>query len=267
MKWKSTNWLYLLGIGLPLALITAFGALLAWPRLLYALPVAALGVICMAALFRKVLFMPRALAEYGDLEPLDLPLPVYGDAGLFTSAAMNKYEFLCRTVEVLSPFRLSGKPPVAVINPGLASLGEDFIRIAAVRELRRYQGAYPVRAALRLLAPPLTAVALVMAAVYFELPVSEWLNPFLLQFAAPFLAMLLLLAHLYFWNRSLSAQDCTLDLFLTGVFPLEQVKRYIIASEEWERRYEKEKHSEFNRRSADTRITQLDRACNNEEDY
>ena len=52
--------------------------------------------------------------------------------------------------------------------------------------------------------------------------------------------------------------DGELDLFLTSVFTVEDVKRYIISVGELERGYEKSKTSTLNQHYINTRLKQLE---------
>ncbi|MEM1483332.1 hypothetical protein V6615_00480 [Oscillospiraceae bacterium PP1C4] len=260
MKWKSTNIFYLAGIGLPLAAITAFGIKIAWPTIWISIAILAVSAFLFKILIGKIIFLPRPEREYGELKPLLLDLPETYGVELYTCSALCKYDFVLRIVELLSPFAFRGNSPKVVVNPQLLEKkGDLFMKIAITREIERYQRKYQMHTILHLTVPVLVMIAIILGVFAFDIRVSNYISPFILQFAMPFLFTILFVGHLFIWNKCLSQKDFKLDSFLTSVFPVEDVKSYILGVEELERRNEKQKHGTFNDHYTSMRIKKLEK--------
>lgn len=259
MKWRSSNVWYLAGIGIPLAIIAVLGIKAVWPSIWGSAAILVITVLLLRALIGKTRFIPHPLAQYGELKPQELDLPGNPGVDLYTSGSMCRYDFVLRIVEFLSPLSFEGGRPKVVINPRLLEeKGERFMQIAVMREVERYRRNYQAVSILRLVLPLFAFAIAVLTVFAFDIPLTERLGVFWVQFAMPFLYTILLGLHLFFWNRRISAMDGELDLFLTSVFTVEDVKRYIISVGELERGYEKSKTSTLNQHYINTRLKQLE---------
>lgn len=259
MRWKSTNIWYLAGLGVPLLAAAAL-AVKAWPTVWVILTVLIALVLSFRLLISKTLALPHPVRAYGELKPLALTLPKDYGVELYTCEAMAKYDFILRVAELLSPVKFSGKPPKIAVNPSLIKeKGESFMQVAVVREIIRSRGAYQVRSVLRLALPLLLAAVCVLAVFAYDIPVSEYMNPFIFQFALPFLCTALFAGHLFLWNRSLSKQDFKLDAYLLTVFTEDEVRSYIKVMDELERKGEKQKSAAFSDHYLKERLEKLGR--------
>ena len=191
-----------------------------------------LGLLAAVALVRKFIVMPKPRNRYGTPEPFALELPINCNAEFYHCPEMAKYEFLHRTVEVVSPLWNGKKPFQVMINPTLAEkYGQDFEKVAVVRELENFRRKNSLKSLVGLLLPVEVLAAAVPAAVAFGPQLEAVLGSFVLYFAAPFAAVAAFGGCLYLWNRTISIQDKQLDAFLLGYFSKEQVKQYIQVTE------------------------------------
>ncbi len=259
MKWKSSNQWYLTGIGLPLAIIAALGIKAVWPSIWGSIAIFVVTALLLYLLIGKIRFIPHPLAQYGELIPLELNLPVELGVDIYSSAVMCRYDFVLRIVELLSPFSFKDIRPKVVINPQLLEeKGEKFMQIAVMREVERYRRNYQANTILRLTLPLLVFAILVLSVFAFEIPLTKYLGAFWVRIAMPFICTILLGLHLILWNKRISTIDRNLDLFLTSVFAVEDVKQYIISVGEMERGQEKAKSGALNQHYIDTRLKQLE---------
>lgn len=260
MKWRSSNVLYLIGIGLPLVVIAGLGIKIAWPSIWGCAAILITTVLLLKALIGKVRFLPRSLAEYGELTPEELELPGAPNVEVYSSKTLCQYDFILRIAEFLSPFSFGGSTPKVVLNPKLLQeKGKRFMEIAVMREIERYRKNHQVSSILHLLLPPLLLAIIVLSVFAFKIPVLDYLGPFWLQFVMPFLFTLLFGLHLFIWNKSLSAKDYQLDLYLASLFGVKDVKQFIISVAELERGGEKEHHVPMNQHYTSLRLKQLEK--------
>jgi len=260
MRWKSSNFYYLAGIGLPLLAISALSIKIAWPTIWISIIILAVSAYLFKVLIGKIIFLPRPEREYRELRPLSLDLPEDYGVELFTCPALSKYDFVLRVVEILSPFAFRGCSPKVVVNPMLLEKkGEMFMKIAITREIERYRKKYQVNTILHLAVPILVLTVIVLSVFAFDIQISNYLSPFILQLVFPFLFTILFVGHLFLWNKCLSQKDYQLDSFLASIFPVEDVRNYILNMEELERRNEKEKHSTINDHYTSMRLKKLER--------
>lgn len=259
MRWRSSNVLYLIGIGFPLVIIAGLGIKAAWPSVWGSAAIIITTVLLLKALIGKVRFLPRSLAEYGELTPVELELPGAPDVEVYSSNALCQYDFILRIAEFLSPFSFGNSRPKVVLNPKLLQeKGKRFMEIAVMREIERYRRNYQVSSILHLVTPLLLLAIVVLSVVAFKIPLSDYLGPFWFQFAMPFLFTLLFGLHLFIWNKSLSAKDYQLDLYLVSIFSVKDVKQYIINMEELERGGEKQHHAPINQHYTSLRLKRLE---------
>ncbi len=259
MKLKSPNVWFILGTVPVLLLDFALGAWLArgmvWLSVLLLLLGAALAVM----MVRKYLVLPKPVKNYGDPEPANLEVPVACNAEFYHCPAMAKYEFLHRTVEVVSPLWNGKKPFRVMINPVLAQRhGEEFEKVAVVRELENFRRKNSLKSLVGLVLPVEVLAAAVLAAVAFGTQLQALVGSFVLYFAAPFAAVAAFGGCLYLWNRTISSQDKKLDAFLLDYFSKEQVKQYIQITEKMHEEGGNEKSRVFTEHYRDDRLKALD---------
>ncbi len=224
---KSTNMLYLVGI-LPLWLAVCGVGILLVPVLWGKLLAGGIGLAACLWLCHKVACLPRPRREYKDLVPLELSLPGGCQVSLYTSEQMARYDFLHRTVELIRPLISDQEHPVTlVVNPELLRQeGEEFVQIAAMREIESHRRHEQLRTVLGLVLPILgVALAVELAVLAHRM---GWLpNSSLLMMMEPAVAVALLVGALYRWNRSVSNRDFLMDQAMTAYFTKEQLVRYL----------------------------------------
>lgn len=232
MKLKSPNVWFIFGTVPVLVLDFVLGAWFARGMVWLSVVLLLLGLLAAVALVRKFIVMPKPRNRYGTPEPFALELPINCNAEFYHCPEMAKYEFLHRTVEVVSPLWNGKKPFQVMINPTLAEkYGQDFEKVAVVRELENFRRKNSLKSLVGLLLPVEVLAAAVPAAVAFGPQLEAVLGSFVLYFAAPFAAVAAFGGCLYLWNRTISIQDKQLDAFLLGYFSKEQVKQYIQVTE------------------------------------
>ena len=227
-KLRSINWYYLAGT-LPFVLaITVMTAMLAdkgWMKIL----IAAAGAGAMIWVIRKFRYLPRREKEYGKMKPCSLTLPVTVNADIFLCPNMDRYEFLKREVEIISPLwkRPRENFKIAVSPKLYENEGSRFTQIAVMREIIRYRQASQVKASLGLITPVLFLVSLVEG--YFALGWSRRfpIAPGYLNFFGPLAVALVSIAFLLIWNKNMSRIDYRVDDELKQYFPKEEITAYI----------------------------------------
>lgn len=259
MKWKSSNVIYLIGIGFPLVIIAGLSIKIVWPSIWGSGAILIITALLLKALISKVRFLPRALAEYGELSPVELKLPGDPDVEVYSSNVMCQYDFLLRIAEFLSPFSFGDNRPKIVINPQLLQeKGKRFMEIAVMREIERYRRNHQVNTILRLFLPLAVVAILILSVFAFKIRILEYLGPFWVYFAMPFICTLLFGLHVFLWNRSLSVKDYQLDSHLASLFSVKDVKQYIMCVAELERRGEKQHHAPVNQHYVSQRLKKLE---------
>lgn len=258
MKWKSTNILFLLGIGLPVLCLAGLAWLTAWPHYVACGAVAAVCGTLLFWLFKKTACLPYPRDSYGSLTPLQLDLP--GDFGvaLCTDKSLAQHDFLLRIAEFVSPLRFGGATPMVVLNPlMLENEGAEFMAMAAVREIGRYKLKIQPKTVLWLLCPILALAALILSVPAFDLPLERYFGPFLTQLILPLVCALALVAHIFAWNRRAAAQDARLDRFMLQYYPADRVEWQIKKMGVLEGRFDKATYRPFNEHCLKERIEQL----------
>ena len=259
MKLKSPNVWFIFGTVPVLVLDFVLGAWFARGMVWLSVVLLLLGLLAAVALVRKFIVMPKPRNRYGTPEPFALELPINCNAEFYHCPEMAKYEFLLRTVEVVSPLWNGKKPFQVMINPTLAEkYGQDFEKVAVVRELENFRRKNSLKSLVGLLLPVEVLAAAVPAAVAFGPQLEAVLGSFVLYFAAPFAAVAAFGGCLYLWNRTISIQDKQLDAFLLGYFSKEQVKQYIQVTEKMNAEGGSEKSRVFTEHYRDDRLKALD---------
>ena len=140
MKLKSPNVWFIFGTVPVLVLDFVLGAWFARGMVWLSVVLLLRGLLAAVALVRKFIVMPKPRNRYGTPEPFALELPINCNAEFYHCPEMAKYEFLHRTVEVVSPLWNGKKPFQVMINPTLAEkYGQDFEKVAVVRELENFR--------------------------------------------------------------------------------------------------------------------------------
>ena len=258
MKVKSTNYLYMVGL-IPLLWVDCLlGMMLAGSKTWVIIVLAAVMVLGSVWVVKKFYNLPRSLISYGALEPLALELPVQYPVKIYTCEGMAKYDFMARVAELISPFKTQDDHFKLAVNPKLlAEHGETFMKIAATREIRRYETKGALKLLLGLLVPLQAILAAVLLVFVAKIDLSLYFSGFFITFLLPFLMVILVVGDLFLWNRCVSLQDIKLDAFLTSYFSVGDVERYIMIMEKVEGGGEKEKSRTFNEHYAKERIQNL----------
>lgn len=232
IKLKSTNLLYMIGI-LPLWTVAIVSGMLlvgtGWVQVLLGI----VGAYLFYFVVKKFLFLPRPKAEYSDLVPLAITVPGKYHVALFTSERMAQYEFLNRSVEVISPFTFAQDAPVQiVVNPQLLKeQGERFVQVSVMREIENYRNKSHLKNILGLLVPLLLLVVFVEWFFLLQIDLSAVLGIGVLTYVGPFAGVVAILLILMGWNKSVSYQDRKVDQILLGYFPRQDVAKQIEQSE------------------------------------
>lgn len=244
MHWRSSNIWYAVALGPLAAAAAALGHLALTPSAWAWLP-PAVGVVLLAWGGRKILFLPRPAADYGEMKEVALRVPRRYGVTLRACPAMDRYAFIPRVAELLSPLRFGpDASPVVAVNPGaLERHGERFVVMAAVREIERYRRHGRLKTIVHLLAPLL---ALGCAALLLVWRGQEWVGPVATNFAAPFAFSLLVIGHLLTWNRAVSRRERELDDVLAEVFSPAEAREFIEVSEGMEQGQDGEKSRALN---------------------
>lgn len=254
---RSGNVWYLAVLGPLWCAVCGCGMLLATSVWLRA-GIAAAGLAALIWLIAKVRCLPRPAGSYTGLEPLALALPVECNVRLCLCPEMARYEFLHRTIELVTPLRQGRDEPfLLAVNPALLRQeGESFVRVAAMREIERSRRQEQLKTVLSLLVPllclgllaELTALARRAGAAA---PTGVWalLEPTLLAAGV--------VLTLYGWNRGVSRQDLRLDAALKEWFSTEQIVQYIRRSEAMLQEGQKEEQRAVQQHLAQQRIDAL----------
>ena len=230
---KSTNIYYIIGI-IPLISLAFIMGILLSPHCWLKVLLAAVWFCCTFYSVRKFLFLPRPKSEYSDLEPLELRLSIPYNVRLYTSKRMAEYSFLNRHIEVISPLHFKSASPLRIaVNPKLFEQeGEDYTRVAIVREIEKYRNKSQIKNVLGLTTPLLSLIVLVEMYFLFAAHLSKLVNSGALIFFAPSIGVLIILGTLFLWNKSISKQDFITDRRLLSFFSHDEIAQYIRRSEE-----------------------------------
>lgn len=239
MNWRSSNIWYAVALAPLLAAATALAYLVLAPSAWAYLPPAVAAALLIWG-GRKIAFLPRPARDYGEMTDVPVRVPRRYGVTLRACPSMDRYAFIPRVAELLSPFRFGPQAaPVVAVSPGaLARHGERFVVMAAVREIERYRRHGRLKTIVHLLAPLL---ALGCGVLLLLLRGQEWFGPVVTNFAAPFAFSLLVIGHLLTWNRSVSRRERELDDVLADLFSPAEVREFIEISEGMEQGLDGEK--------------------------
>ncbi len=231
-KLHTINWYYLAGtipfcLGLMGMSIKLAGAV--WQKAL----ILAAGCAAILWIVRKFWYLPRPEGEYGELEAYELKLPDRFNVRIYLCPEMDRYDFLQRGIEILSPlFRRRGEDFKIAVSPKLLrEQGEGLMGIAVMREILRYRQATQARIWLGLVMPVLVFACL--AEGYFVWEWKERLG-FLAgytSFFGPVLIALAVICFLLMWNGQVSRLDYQSDKALRQYYSREEIVEYI---EKWD---------------------------------
>lgn len=257
IRLKSGNVWYLAVLAPLWAAVCVCGLLLANSLWLRAV-IAAAGIAALGWLLRKVLCLPRPAGSYTGLEPLELKLPVECNVRPCLCSEMARYDFLHRTLELVTPLRQkAGEPFLLAVNPELLKQeGEGYVRIAAMREIERCRRQEQLKTVLGLLTPLLSLGLLAELAVLARragaaAPTGFW------QLLEPVALAAAVILILYGWNRGVSRQDLRLDAALRQWFGVEEIVQYIRRSEAMLQEGEKEERQAIQQHFVQQRIDAL----------
>ena len=227
-KLRSINWYYLVGTLPFVASITCMTVMLVnrgWLKI----AAGAAGAGLLLWIIRKFRYLPRREADYGDMKVCSLALPVDINADIYLCPVMDRYEFLKRNVEILSPlFKRPQENFKIAVSPRLYEQeGEKFTQIAVMREIIRYRQASQVKASLGLVTPALLLVSLVEGYYAFGWNRIYPIAPGFLNFFGPLAAALTSIAFLLVWNKNMSRIDYQVDDELKHYYSKTDIAAYI----------------------------------------
>ncbi len=258
MKIKSYNWIYLL-VSLPLIIADSSLLMMLCHRYMWAVILIALGTAFIIwRMVRTFIYMPHSEKSYGKLESLDISIPLESDAAFFTSEDMGRYEFMGRTVEIISPLSFKGMQPKVVVNPKMIEkYGKRFAQIAITRELLKNRYAVNVRNFVQFIVSLLVPVGFLLAYFLFRLKLVSVFSPFILTFALPMMIAIAFVGLMFFWNVTISKRDYKVDHDLLEFFRKHEVEDFIRKMNEAEGVNDSEKSRKFNNYFSEDRIKKL----------
>ncbi len=243
----AINVYYLLGT-VPLCLAVMVLTFCLVPRFWQKGLVIVAGSIIVFELFKKFWHLPRPRREYEELVPCELKLPEDYNVKIYTCPTMDRYDFLKRKVELLSPLHHKrGEDFKIAISPKfLAERGERFVGIAVMREIIRYQKAVQLKVFLGLVTPALLVICAVESWHVFDLGQRIPIAPGLLHFFGPLAVAASVVGFLLAWNKWVSGMDYKTDQTLKKYYPAKEIADYIV---EWDRMMASDKPETGNEKS------------------
>ena len=189
-----------------------------------------MGVAVIAWLLKKFWYLPRPEREYGQMEPYDLELPGDFYVQTYMCPRMDKYGFLKRNIEIISPLLKNRKErfKIALSPEFLKKAGKDIMRIAVTREIIRCRQLVQVKSSLGLITPILWSVCLAEGYFVFEWNIFLQGKQGLVSFFAPVLIAVLTIGFLLFWNSRISKMDFKVDDELKKYFSKKDIEAYIL---------------------------------------
>lgn len=259
MKVKSINKYYLIGI-IPLLLLNmVLGLILTYETKWIFYSILAISLAIIYKIFMKFSCLPKRATEYKDFRPLDLKIPIPYDVELYISSDLDKYDFLNRVVEIISPLhqQKGEKLRVVISEKFLKTYRKRFMEIAVCREIEKFRTKSTLKIVLALIIPILTVTAIVMYGCIIEINILKHFSLFVGYFLLPFFTVVLILTYLWFWNKYMSREEMRLDRFLMSHFKTSDIEEYIITMEKIEGGEEAPKNKEFNEFYAKKRLEKL----------
>lgn len=258
MKLKCTNWYYMAGL-LPVTLLNiCLGMYLVRNIPWLEIAVFLAGAAVCVYIVKKFIAVPYSEKSYGKMQPLFMELPVSYEVDLYICEEMARYDFLNRVVEVISPVRMKKRRVKVAVNPAiLKGYGEGFMKIAILREIRRFEKGVAWKSLVLLVLPLELVFATGLAAFAFQAKIAAYVGYFAVNVVLPFGIVVILAIALFLWNRYISAQDMALDRYLLKFFSAKEVEAYIRSVEEMEQSQETENSRKFSQHYAQERIERL----------
>lgn len=233
---KFDNWNILLFIPIVLwTIILGIGTQLTtkvWIKILLLI----IAIITDYKFLKKMIHLPRPSAEYKGLtQKVDLLLDNDFQADIYLFEKLDKYDFLNRYVEVLSPLINRDRTRVVLSPKFYEEQDTEIVQIAVSRELIRYSRGTQVKI-FCLLTVPLLLLAIIIE-LFFLGNHKGWFNlsGSVFHFIAPFIVMLLISGILALWNKISLQADYQLDAALLKYYQPNQIERYIHAWEKLEK--------------------------------
>lgn len=258
MKLKRTNWYYMAGL-LPGTMFNICLGMYLVQNILWLKTVILLsGAVVCAGIVKKFCAVPHSEKSYGQMKPFGMELPVSYEVDLYLCEEMSRYEFLNRMVEVISPVRMKKQRTKIAVNPAiLEKYGEGFMKIAVLREIRRFEMGIAWKSLLFLAVPLELFLAAVLAIFAFQTEIAAYMGYFAVNVTLPFGMVVFLAVVLFCWNRYISQSDIALDRYLLKYFSVKEVEAYIQKVEEMEQKQETENSRKFSQHYAQERIEKL----------
>ena len=186
MKLKRTNWYYMAGLLPGTMLNICLGMYLARNILWLKTVILLSGAVVCAGIVKKFCAVPHSEKSYGQMKPFGMKLPVSYEVDLYLCEEMSRYEFLNRMVEVISPVRMKEQRTKIAVNPViLEKYGEGFMRIAVLREIRRFEMGTAWKTLVFLAAPLELFLAAVLAIFAFQTEIAAYMGYFAVNVALP----------------------------------------------------------------------------------
>ena len=226
-RMKSNNWCYLVGI-LPFIIIMLIIAVVYSKSLKIEILLTFAAIMICVFVVKKFLCIPYSMKKYGEMKEIDMKLPDDWDIKIYSCKEMDRYPFLKRYIEIVSPL-LPGKNSDVrvVVSPAfLKKYKPRFVEICVTREILKYCRKVQIKLTLGLVIPILTWIIIIEA--FF---LSGWKDIFdrysgITNFFGPILTAAVIIITLFIWNKSVSQMDYQMDAELKNYYG-DEVADYI----------------------------------------
>lgn len=257
-KWSSSNTWYAI-ILVPLLLLNAWLAFSLLRPSVWAWLVPMPAAFAALWILLRMRHLPRPASAYARMKKADAFSPNFLGVEVFFCPEMDRYDFLLRVAEFISPMTFAeGARPKVAISPRLfEACGRDFMEVAVAREVESYRLRTRLKIILHLATPVLLIAATAML-VAMNAPHFARLGAFATDFILPALFSGAFVLHILLWNKSVSRHDRIIDARLAEWFHSERIKSYIATIEELENARVDSRHRPFNAHYARERIQGLD---------
>lgn len=224
---KNINSVYLIFI-LPLIFLVIWLTFNLSNSLYYKIFVAFLGILIIIKLILKFIFLPRPYKTYGKIKSAKVNLPEEYNISIFSCPFLDKYSFLNRKVEILSPLFRKNKYLKIVVSPQLLEKeSKKFTEMCIHYEILRYKYCVEAKNYLGLFCPVLLLVAFIESYFVFNLNVVYQEYNALIKFLGPFLIMLAVVLIMIVWNKRVQLLDYKIDKELKKYYTIEEILYYI----------------------------------------
>lgn len=227
-KIGSNNWYYIAGT-IPFVFIMAAIAVVSIENIYIKAGLIFVALAICIIIVRKFWWLPYPLEKYGEMEETDLKLPDDWNVKIYLCLAMNKYPFLKRYIEIISPlFTGKEKELKIAVNPSFIKAQKStFVEIAITREIIRYQQKAQIKSSLGLVTPMLALLSVIEA--FYFLGWKEMLAEYAgyTNFFGPILVAAFVITLFLVWNKSVSQIDYKIDGELKKYFSKKEIVDYI----------------------------------------